>query len=324
MALDRTWYNTLVDDDGSNTVGTIWNKAAVDSLMDAVDAAIPILPTTLTNHGVVIGQAGSPLVATSAGTAGQVLTSNGAGADPTFQTITTGGWSVVNSTVSGTQNDYAPTLTAQTLINWTGTTALTITGIAGGSAGYILIFKNNGTQTASFVHGGASSAANRFSNIAQTAATPVSLRGFVVYQHNGTDWRLVGHDQGAFITPAYAAGDFTASGSMTWTVDSGDITVYAYRLAGKMLAMQFAIISTTVGGTVSNNLRIKIPGGFTNTKYVLSVSLNYSDNGSGNTAGFLQVGAGNTYIECYKFSVANWTLATNATGVYGEIFFEVD
>lgn len=40
MALDRTWYNTLVDDDGSNTTGTSWNKAAVDSLMDAIDAVL--------------------------------------------------------------------------------------------------------------------------------------------------------------------------------------------------------------------------------------------------------------------------------------------
>jgi hypothetical protein len=35
--LSRLWYDTLVDDDGTNTVGTIWNKASVDSLMDAVD-----------------------------------------------------------------------------------------------------------------------------------------------------------------------------------------------------------------------------------------------------------------------------------------------
>lgn len=40
--------------------------------------------TTLTNHGVLIGQATSPIAATSAGTAGQVLMSNGASADPTF------------------------------------------------------------------------------------------------------------------------------------------------------------------------------------------------------------------------------------------------
>lgn len=43
MALDRTWYNTLVDDSGSGLDGTIWNKAAVDSLMDVIDAALATL-----------------------------------------------------------------------------------------------------------------------------------------------------------------------------------------------------------------------------------------------------------------------------------------
>jgi hypothetical protein len=38
--LDRTWYNTLVDDDGSGVVGSVWDKADVDSLMDAIDAEI--------------------------------------------------------------------------------------------------------------------------------------------------------------------------------------------------------------------------------------------------------------------------------------------
>lgn len=42
----------------------------------------------LTAHGVVLGEgAGSAPVATSAGIAGQVLTSNGASSDPTFQTV---------------------------------------------------------------------------------------------------------------------------------------------------------------------------------------------------------------------------------------------
>jgi hypothetical protein len=38
MALDRTWYNTLVDDDGSGLTGSVWDKADVDALMDAIDA----------------------------------------------------------------------------------------------------------------------------------------------------------------------------------------------------------------------------------------------------------------------------------------------
>src|SRR6188768_3010852 len=38
--LDRTWYNTLVDDDGSGTTGTVWNKTQVDGLLDTVDASL--------------------------------------------------------------------------------------------------------------------------------------------------------------------------------------------------------------------------------------------------------------------------------------------
>jgi len=40
MALNRTWYNALVDDDGSNTVGTVWGKDDIKNLLDSVDAEI--------------------------------------------------------------------------------------------------------------------------------------------------------------------------------------------------------------------------------------------------------------------------------------------
>jgi len=51
--------------------------------------------TSLTNHGVVIGAGSSGLSATSAGTAGQVLVSNGASADPSFATLGTAGGAIV-------------------------------------------------------------------------------------------------------------------------------------------------------------------------------------------------------------------------------------
>jgi hypothetical protein len=46
--------------------------------------------TTPTNHGVLLGAGSQAVGATSAGTAGNVLTSNGASADPTFQAATGG------------------------------------------------------------------------------------------------------------------------------------------------------------------------------------------------------------------------------------------
>lgn len=41
MAINRTNFNLLVDDDGSNLVGTIWDKAHIkDVILDPVDAAL--------------------------------------------------------------------------------------------------------------------------------------------------------------------------------------------------------------------------------------------------------------------------------------------
>lgn len=48
----------------------------------------PYTPTTYTAHGVLIGEGASSIVATSAGTAGQLLQSGGASADPAWTTAT--------------------------------------------------------------------------------------------------------------------------------------------------------------------------------------------------------------------------------------------
>jgi hypothetical protein len=53
-----------------------------------INVSGPPSATTLTNHGVVIGQATSAIVATAAGSAGQVLQSGGASADPAYSTAT--------------------------------------------------------------------------------------------------------------------------------------------------------------------------------------------------------------------------------------------
>jgi len=101
MAIDRTNYNALDDDDGTNTVGTLWTKDKVKTvILDPVDAEFTARAAvvrgvaaggtgaaTLTAHGVLVGEGTGAVVATSAGTATQVLTSNGAAADPTFQAV---------------------------------------------------------------------------------------------------------------------------------------------------------------------------------------------------------------------------------------------
>ncbi len=48
----------------------------------------PYTPATYTAHGVLVGEGTSSIVATATGSAGQYLVSNGAAADPSFQTAT--------------------------------------------------------------------------------------------------------------------------------------------------------------------------------------------------------------------------------------------
>ena len=59
----------------------------------------PYTPATYTAHGVLVGEGTGSIVATAVGTAGQFLTSNGAGVDPSFQTATP---QLVVTSVAGT------------------------------------------------------------------------------------------------------------------------------------------------------------------------------------------------------------------------------
>jgi collagen type VII alpha len=44
--LDRAWYDSLVDDDGSGASGTVWDKTQVAGLLDTIDAALTPLVET--------------------------------------------------------------------------------------------------------------------------------------------------------------------------------------------------------------------------------------------------------------------------------------
>jgi hypothetical protein len=69
MALDRTWYNTLVDDDGSGMTGSVWDKADVDALMDAIDAEVGSTDGAWTPTLVGSG-GGTPIYSTQLGAYG--------------------------------------------------------------------------------------------------------------------------------------------------------------------------------------------------------------------------------------------------------------
>jgi len=126
---------------------------------------------------------------------------------------------------------------------------------------------------------------------------------------------------GAWTTPAFNAGNFTASGSMTWTVESGDVQTYAYTIIGKTMILNFTIVTSTVGGTPDSTLQIAIPASKLAAK-TQTGGLTYTDaalRGVGSTT----VVAGGSIAYLYTYSWGNWTPSTNTTRVSGSIAFEI-
>jgi hypothetical protein len=257
-------FNNLVNDDGSNTVGTLIDKAQ-------------------------------------------------------FQLLLMG--AVVTSTSTGAQNNWAPGLDGHTLFTWAGASDAAVTGLATGTAGQIAMIRNTSTtKVITFAHlSGSSSAANQFTNSATSGVTPVAPGGWIIYRHTGTNWQLVAHEQGAWITPTYAAGDFTAA-TGTWTVDSGDRLLWKYRLAGRTLHVKFSLGTTSVSATPVYLLG-KIPGGYTSTADTTQ-PMQAQNAGAATAVGAVSASA----TDLAFFSTIGggpWGTATNNTAVNGTHVFEV-
>lgn len=137
------------------------------------------------------------------------------------------------------------------------------------------------------------------------------------YKERGRSFNL-----GDFTTPTFAAGDFTANASMTWTLQAGDVSTYEYTVIGHTMIVIFDLVTTTVAGTPSTQLIIKLPGGFTAAKNSWAPTI-YTDNGVGPTIGFCTISAATTSILCFTATSGNWAAATNATNVRGQIALEI-
>jgi hypothetical protein len=128
---------------------------------------------------------------------------------------------------------------------------------------------------------------------------------------------------GDFVAPAFAAGNFTGSVGMTFTVASGNVSEYKYSIVGHNLHLECMISAATTGGSASTALKVVIPGGFTikGTKRVPCGSLN---NGTWvNGMALMTDGANFVGVYIDITGANNWTLSAN-TGFSFSVDFEVN
>lgn len=135
-------------------------------------------------------------------------------------------------------------------------------------------------------------------------------------------WYLEAVATTQWITPVYSSATYTASGSMTWTVESADVVTYRYLLNGDTLVLSFDIQNSTIGGTPSTELRIGLPESLTVTT-TTGALCSIRDGGTWAT-GILDAVDGDTFIRILRVNVANWSTATNTVNVRGQVYLEVE
>jgi len=252
-----------------------------------------------------------------------VLTSNGAGTLPTFQAIAEP--VEQTTTLTGTQNDFSLT-GPYTVLRCNNASDLTLTGftVAGNAAtaGDRIIILSVGAGHVFLSHQTGSSAVNQLRNFATVGGTPLAAGfGSALYQYDDTTdrWRLVTHVQGAFITPTFAAGDYTAGGTQTWTVAAGDVDFFAYLLEGKALTLTWNLVNTSVGGTPDADLRRIMPNSFTvgSTSGSLYSFNDVGTTGAGEVLFSVSANTLMTFRRAILSGSVNWTASTNLTDLRG-------
>lgn len=225
-------------------------------------------------------------------------------------------WTVITTTSTGTQNDFAPGLIGNTIVRCNNATLLTINGLSGGYDGQRIMLVSIGAGQVDLAHQAAgSSAANRFINLATVGNTPLapgSGSAELVYDATTARWRLTQHEQGAWITRTFAAGNYTASAG-NWTVAAA--TLDKFYLRGRTLWFSVSASGTTSGTPVS--VKVTLPQSYAALASDIAAAY-ISANGAGaGEGGYTQAAA--TTINFQRFNnvaFAAGTVAVNSVSVF--------
>lgn len=231
---------------------------------------------------------------------------------------------VQTTTATSTQSNFA--LTAGCRVLYCNNAAIvSFTGFTAGVDGQRVLIVSIGAGDVALAHQDVSStAANRIINRVTAGVTPMAAgKGTAEVEYDGATarWRLVDHEQGAWLSLG-AIASYTASAG-TWTVDwPGDVITASYRIRGREMTYTWYLNTTSTSAGMGTDLRIALPSGYTSLKDV-SVPAQTGDNNV-SAIGLALVAAGGAVIVLRLVNTGSWTSSvTNLTYVRGQITFEL-
>lgn len=234
---------------------------------------------------------------------------------------------VQTTTSTGAQNDFDLTCTTSSsvcLLRANNATDLTVTGFEAMGSGTRLVIVAVGAGNVFLASQNTSSAAaNRMINFVVSSTTPLAAgvgRAEYVYDATALRWRMVSHEQGGWITPTFAAGDYTAA-TGTWTVGAGDVSTYRYYLSGRQLTIEFDLQTTDVSAAPAT-LRMTAPNTFTLASNAVFSLIRVSNAGAAAAVGLAQ-SVGTAVYFYSTLAGGAWGVAAASTVVGGVLTLEV-
>lgn len=356
------YWRIIAHNNDGDTTGPIWSFTALapatPSGPSPVDLGISTLTPSLSwaaadgamSYDVKFGTVNPPVTTVSSGQTGltytpstlsdgvtyywRIIANNAAGSTTgpvwSFVAFAEDTVTVLTSTSTGNLDNFnAGALTAQTVLRMNNATLATIRGLTNNGAtptdGQAVWIESVGAGQVDLANQDTNStAANRLiNNVTATLSLAAgSGRALIVYDGTTQRWRLLEHEQGAKIDVAFNAADYTGSGSITWTVASGDVVQNSFYIKGRRLTMEFEIGTSTVAGT-GGILQIKVPNGYSGAMKATNPCHYFENSTFGIGYTRMNPASSATNIQISKPDLANWAASTDATTVRGTITFDL-
>jgi hypothetical protein len=132
----------------------------------------------------------------------------------------------------------------------------------------------------------------------------------------------------ADVQVVFNATQFTASGTMTWTVQAADVIAYRYTRLGSLVFLSFHIGGTDVTAPLSTTLYLPLPSGIVQPTVTPGVDLlqeqycRILDNGVSTPGRCFVESPDSPRLAITRRDGANLTASASGTGVRGQMWFQ--